>query len=99
MWRALYIMERVFFTITEAKANVGRKVWVKVDSLYDVKKGISGTVSGVVCLNESVNGFGVRVDWKLPPSGFGAIMTVFTKNEYECYLAEEPESSPKIAID
>jgi hypothetical protein len=94
-----FIMERVFFTLTEANAKIGRKVWVKVNNLYDVKKGIPGTVMRAVCLDQSVDGFGVWVDWKLPPSGLGAIMTVFTKNEYECYLNEEPELSTEIGYD
>jgi len=92
-------MERLFFTLAEADAKVGRKVWVKVNNLYDVRKGILGTVMKTVYLDQSGNGFGVWVDWKLPLSGFGAIMTVFTKNEYECYLNEEPELSIAIAYD
>ena len=92
-------MERVFFTLAEANEKVGRKVWVKVDNLYDVRKGLPGTVMKTACLNQSVKGFGVRVDWKLPPSGSGAIMTMFTKNEYECYLNEEPALDIEIAYD
>ena len=92
-------MERVFFTLAEANAKVGRKVWVKVNNLYDVRKGLSGTVMRTACLDQSVKGYGVRVDWKLPASGSSAIMTVFTKNEYECYLNEEPELSIAIAYD
>jgi hypothetical protein len=94
------IMERDFFSLAEANAKVGRKVWVKVDNLYDVRKGVPGTVSRAICLDERVNGFGVRVDWKQTPSSIlGRMMTVFTKNEYDRYLTEEPESSAKIAYD
>ena len=92
-------MARVFFTHTEAEFKIGRKVWVKVSNLYDVKKGLLGTVSQEVCLDRGANGFGVRVDWKLPSSGPAAMMTVFTKSEYEIYLNEEPESPPKITYD
>ena len=90
-------MELVFFSSAEANAKVGKKVWVKVNNLYDLKKGFLGTVMKSVCLDQSANGFGVKVDWQVSPSG--AIMTVFTKNEYECYLNEEPESFLKIDYD
>ena len=92
-------MELVFFSPAEAKSKVGRKVWVKVNNLYDVRKGTPGTVMTSICLDQSANGFGVRVDWKLPPSGLGAVMTVFTKNEYECYLNEGPALDTGIAYD
>ena len=92
-------MELVFFSPAEAKSKVGRKVWVKVNNLYDVRKGLSGTVMRTVSLDQGAKGYGVRVDWKSPSSGSGAIMTVFTKNEYECYLNEEPELSIAIAYD
>ena len=92
-------MERVYFTLAEADSKVGRKVWVKVNNLYDLRNGIPGTVMKTVNLEQSINGFGVWVDWKPPPSDSGAIMTVFTKNEYECYLNEGPELSITIAYD
>jgi len=92
-------MERVFFSASEANGKVGKKVWVKINNLYDVKKGLPGTVIMAICLDQSTDGVGVRVDWKSTPSGSDAIMTVFTKNEYECYLNEEQGLDLRMTFD
>jgi hypothetical protein len=92
------LMERVFFSLSEANTKVGRKVWVKVNNLY-INKGVPGTVVGSVCLDDRVKGFGMRIQWNSSRSGSDAVTTVFTKNEYENYLNEEHASDPRITFD
>jgi hypothetical protein len=92
-------MEHLFFSLEEANAKIGKKVWVKVHNLYTVKIGITGTVTMAVCLDQVADEFGVRVDWKLPLSASDTIITVFTKNEYQSYLNEEADLPPRITSD